>query len=497
MTSVDAPIRDRSRTWPQRVLVAVNALLLLAGLGGAATFGVFYMDLGKIGRLDILTNEPPLPDEPMNILLVGSDSRAFVDNGSEAESFGTTATGPPKSDTIMLVRVDAIAATATMLSFPRDLWVKIPDLGKYDRINVAFNSASEDPAAGAQRLIKTIKENFNVPIHHYAQIDFAGFKSLVDAIGGVEFFFPSPVRDWASNPADGGPARNMTGLEILDTGCVHLDGDQALGYVRSRHFQSKIDGKWKPDSTGDFGRIDRQQNFIRRVAKQALSKGLSNPIKLNSLVKVAAKNVNVDQDFSFDDMLAIGKQFKSLSPDAIRQLTLPAESARKGKASVVEITDQAAAEAIFDVFRGIDPNVPKIYAPRDVRVRVLNGSGRAGEALATSESLVQAGFVITGTGNGNLTKTTTIRYGSGQREKAELLNSYLATPATLIEDASMTVDAVITTGTDFSGILPTPRPVDAAPPTTAAPVATIPPPPKAGESTTVAPGPTTTTNPEC
>ncbi len=173
MTSVDAPITTRSRTWPQRVLVAVNALLLLGGIGGAATFGVFYMDLGKIGRLDILPNERPLPDAPMNILLVGSDSRAFVDNGSEAESFGTTTTGPPKSDTIMLVRVDAIAATATMLSFPRDLWVNIPDLGKSDRINVAFNSASEDPAAGAQRLIETIQENFDIPIHHYAQIDFA------------------------------------------------------------------------------------------------------------------------------------------------------------------------------------------------------------------------------------------------------------------------------------------------------------------------------------
>lgn len=497
MTSVDAPIPVRSRTWPQRVLVTVNALLLLGGLGGAATFGVFYMDLGKIGRLDILTNETPLPDEPMNILLVGSDSRAFVDNGSEAESFGT-ATGPPKSDTIMLIRVDAIAATATMLSFPRDLWVNIPALDKNDRINVAFNSASQDPAAGAQRLIETIQENFNIPIHHYAQIDFASFKSLVDAIGGVEFFFPSPVRDWDSNPADGGPARTMTGLQILDTGCVHLNGDEALGYVRSRHFQSQIDGKWEPDLTGDFGRIERQQNFIRRVAKQALSKGLSNPIKLNSLVKVAAKNVNVDKDFSFDDMLAIGQQFKSLSPDAIQQLKLPADSARKGKASVVEITDRAAAEAIFDIFRGIDPNAPKVYEPRDVRVRVFNGSRRAGEALATSESIAQAGFVITDTGNGNSTKITTIRYGSGQRQKAELLNSYLATPATLIDDVSITVDVIITTGTDFSGILPTPRPADVVPPTTAAPVDTTPPPPKAGTSTTAtAPGPTTTTNPEC
>ncbi|MBI1844040.1 MAG: LCP family protein [Actinobacteria bacterium] len=498
MTFVDPPMLERSRTWPQRLLMSVNALLLLGGLFGAGGLGYFYLNLGKLGRLDLSINDSRLPDEPMNILLVGSDSRAFVDNEGEAEAFGTTA-GPPKSDTIMLVRVDAKAATATMLSFPRDLWVKVADLNRFDRINVAFNSASQDPAAGAQRLIKTIQQNFGIPVHHYAQIDFAGFKSLVDAIGGVEFFFPAPVRDWDYHPADGGRARSMTGLEILTTGCVHLDGAQALGYVRSRHFQTQIDGRWQIDPSGDFGRIDRQQNFIRRVAKEALSKGLTDPRKLNSLVKVAAKNVNVDEGFAFNDMVAIGKQFRSLSPDAIRQLQLPADSARKGRASVVEITNRAAADQIFDIFRGVDPSAPKVYGPADVRVRVLNGSRRAGEALSTSQALVKVGFAVTDTGNGASTKVTTIRYGSGQLAKAEVLNRYLATPAVLREDVNLTVDAVLTTGTDFSGILPTPRAPDAAPPTTAPPApgpTAAPVRPGGGASTTV-PATTTTTIPEC
>lgn len=498
MTPVDPLIPERSRTWPQRLLMGVNALLLLGALLGAGGLGYFYLNLGKLGRLDLAINDSRLPDEPMNILLVGSDSRAFVDNEGEAEAFGTTATGPPKSDTIMLVRVDAKAATATMLSFPRDLWVQVADLDRFDRINVAFNSASEDPAAGAQRLIKTIQQNFDVPIHHYAQIDFAGFKSLVDAIGGVEFFFPAPVRDWDYNPADGGRARSMTGLEILTTGCVHLDGDQALGYVRSRHFQTQIEGRWRTDATADFGRIDRQQNFIRRVAKQALSKGLTDPRKLNSLVKVAAKNVNVDEGFAFNDMVTIGKQFRSLSPDAIQQLRLPADSARKGSASVVEIKDRAAADRIFDVFRGVDPNAPKEYGPADVRVRVLNGSRRAGEALSTSQALVKAGFAVTDTGNAGSTKVTTIRYGRGQLAKAELLNRYLAGRAVLSEDVNLTVDTVLTTGTDFSGVLTAPRAPEAALSTTAPPApapTAAPVQPGGGASTTVPP--TTTTIPEC
>lgn len=502
MTSFDAQVPVQSRTWPQRLLISVNALLLLGGLVGGGSLGYFYLNLGKLGRLDVIIDRDRLPDAPMNILLVGSDSREFVNSADEEDRFGTTQTGAPKSDTIMLVRVDVKAATVSMLSFPRDLWVKVAELNQNNRINVAFNSASQDPAAGAQRLINTIKENFKVPIDHYVQIDFAGFQSLVDAIGGVDFYFSSPVRDWDPNPADGGPARSMTGLEILTTGCVHLSGKQALGYVRSRHFQTMIDGKWKTDLTGDFGRILRQQDFVSRVAKQALSEGLSDPRKLNSLVKVAAKNVNVDKALKFDDMVAIGKQFKSLTPDAIQRHSLPVGSVQKGRASVVEITNKSEADKIFDIFRGVDPNAPKNYVPSDVRVRVLNGSGRKGEAVATSEALLKAGFIApdTDTGNSSVTKTTTIRYGSGQQQKAELLNRYLAIPATLLEDANLTVDTVLTTGVDFAGILPTPRAPGEVPATTAPPATTDPPKAVAPPVTSpVATGPTTTTTttPEC
>lgn len=501
MSIAGSQVHDRTRTWPQRFLISINGLLLLGGLLGAGELGYFYLNLDQIGRLDdLVLRKDRLPDEPMNILLVGSDSRAFVDDQSEAESFGTTATGAPKSDTIMLVRIDAKASTATMLSFPRDLWVKVADLNQSNRINVAFNSASADPAAGAQRLIKTIDENFNVPIDHYVQIDFAGFKALVDAIGGVEFFFASQVRDWSANPADGGPARSMTGLNVRETGCVHLNGDQALGYVRSRNFQTLVEGRWEADRSGDLGRIERQQNFVSRVAKQALSKGLSDPRKLNRLVKVAANNVNVDKGLEFDDMVAIGKRFKSLSPDAVTRLNLSVRSTRKGGASVVEISDPLAAEAIFDVFRGVDPNAPKVYTPSDVRVRVLNGSGRKGEALNTSNALTPIGFSPVEAGNASATKLTTIRYGSGQRAKAELLDSYLATPAVLQEDLNLTVDAVLITGANFTGISPTPRASGAPPPTTAVPIQQPSVPPTTAPSAPTAPvGPATptTTIPEC
>ena len=113
-----------------------------------------------------------------------------------------------------------------MVSFPRDLWIPIAPDGHEQRINTAFTN-------GPEALIQTIKLNFQIPINHYMQVDFKGFQGLVDAVGGIELYLPGPVRD------------KVTGLNITDTGCVLFHGDQALSYVRSRHFQYQENGRWR------------------------------------------------------------------------------------------------------------------------------------------------------------------------------------------------------------------------------------------------------------
>jgi LCP family protein required for cell wall assembly len=204
---VPAPPRLH-RTWPQRLLIATCAVLIAGCLTGAGGIGYAWMQFGRLDRVDIDASSKQEAGDPENFLLVGSDSRGFVESEQDRQSFGQV--GGQRSDTVMLVRVDPRAKHAWMLSFPRDLWLPIAPDGHEQRINTAYE------AGNPQRLIDTIKANFNVPVHHYAEVDFKGFQSLVDTVGGVKLYVAGPIRD------------RQTGLDIASTGCVLFHRDQAL-----------------------------------------------------------------------------------------------------------------------------------------------------------------------------------------------------------------------------------------------------------------------------
>ena len=451
------------RTWPQRLLIAFNIALILSCLTAAGGLGYFYYRFGNLPRIEIgegiLAPEEP-PGEPQNFLLVGSDTRAFVEEGSaDQESFGTSAEvgENQRADTILLLRVDPQAKKAAMLSFPRDLWVTVAGTGKNNRINTAFFD-------GPDQLIETIRQNFNVPIHHYAQVDFKGFQNLVDAVGGVTVYVPAPMRD------------RMSGLLILDTGCVKLHGDQSLAYVRSRHFQYEENGRWRDDPRGDLGRIERQQDFIKRALKAALSRGLTNPSKLNRFVNIADENVQISRSLDLDDILSLGRQFRSLSPETLQTFALPVTPTRRGQASVVEILekDRPAAELMLQIFRGEAPHDPSQVQPSAVNVRVLNGSRTPGQAGEATGALQAAGFSTASPGDADVPlRSTTIRYGEGQEAKARLLARYLASGAVVEPfEGLQGVDVVLVTGDDWQGVLAEPRPADETTTTTTPPETT-------------------------
>src|SRR4051794_21757699 len=171
-----------------------------------------------------------------NYLLVGSDSREGADpSDPDYGSIGSdsTTTGH-RSDVIILVRHDLATDTASLLSIPRDLLVTISPTGHRDRINSSF-------ASGPKGLVDTISKNFGIDINHYVEVNFNGFKQIVDAVGGVPACFEYPTRD-----------RN-TGLMVIAPGCYTLNGVQARQYVRSRHFEQYIKGKWLEDPRSDLG----------------------------------------------------------------------------------------------------------------------------------------------------------------------------------------------------------------------------------------------------
>jgi LCP family protein required for cell wall assembly len=457
------PVARQCRSWPQRFLITFNCVLIAMCVMAASALGYSYYRFGNIPRIalgDYLADEPP--GQPRNYLLVGSDSREFVQGGDDLDSFGDTSeTGSDKADTMILVRIDPQAETASMVSFPRDLIVTLAGTGDENRINTAF-------AGGPSRLIETIELNFDVPVHHYIQVDFAGFRELVDAIGGVDLYLEHPVRD---RDADG---KNFSGLDIDQTGCVALDGDTALSYVRSRHFEEFVDGSWESDLTADLGRIERQQGFIATAVRQAMAKGLTNPAKLTDLIGVAERNVTIDELLDPRDLLKLGQRFRSLEPGTLTPLKLPTQPADFGGAqNNAVVLDESEAEEILDVFRGVVPG-QDVVAPSSVHTRVLNGSERTGEANAARNDLAAVGFNTADASNASVQlDTTTVRYAEGQRAKADLLASYLESPPTLVEDPTVrTVDVVLVTGLDYTGVLTDPRapsesvaPVDPAAPT--------------------------------
>ena len=336
-------MRRPSRTWPQRLLLSLNVFVVLTCLVAAGGLAWAYNQASALPRVDVGTSleAPSAPGEAMNILLVG------IDDGMGLAEGDPVLRGRSKSlntDTIMILRVEPKTQQASLLSLPRDLWVDIAGGGQ-GRINSAL------ALGGPERLIQTINQDFDIPINHYVMIDFQGFEALVKAINGVPIYFNFPSRDQA------------TGLFQYETGCQVLSGEQALAFARSRHFEISRDNMktWQEDPTSDFGRVTRQQQFIRAAMKKAVAQGVRNPFVLKEFLEIAQKNVTLDTEFKIQDLVDLGSQFRTFDPDSLVSFTPVATGTFKGAASVLEL-NVAASQPMFDVFRGLRP----IPSPNEV-----------------------------------------------------------------------------------------------------------------------------------
>ena len=477
------PGRGRRRSWIQRALITLNCLLVVAALATAGWGGYVYSRVNDLESVDLDAvlrragddsgdegrgrgqgpgpgpdEEERPPSEPLNFLLVGSDSREFIDSGEDADSFGGVES-PPRADTILLARVDPVAKTAALVSFPRDLYLDIAGEEGRKRINTAFGS-------GPGALIQTISENFGVSIDHYVQVDFEGFRELIDAVGGIELWMSYPVRDWG-RPSPGEPLRNISGLDISAKGCVLLDGDQALSYVRSRHFEQLIDGRWRPDPSGDLGRIQRQQDLVVRGVAKALREGLLNPVKLLRIIDAVDGHLFTDDNLDPGEAVDLASQLDGLDVQTIRRDTIPTETfITPAGANVQVISDEAEVDRIMQVFRGESPEVPPIgstdLVPAQVTLTVVNGTGRGGEALRGRQGFEAAGFAVAATGDRPPfdTAVTTVEHGPGGAAAAALVARHL--PPTVVVRQVAEEGITVVTGMDFA-VAATPRPEPALP----------------------------------
>ncbi|MEO7428209.1 MAG: LCP family protein [Acidimicrobiales bacterium] len=424
--------------------LAVTLLVTAGGLGYA------YAKYSRLARVELgsVLTERTSDVGPQNFLLVGVDSAANLAANDPVRS-GREDVGGLRSDTIMVLRVDPASARASLLSLPRDLWVPLAS-GGHNRINAAIESG------GPKDLIDTIEGYLGIPINHYVQVDFAGFRDLVAVIDGVKVWFNQPARD------------RRSGLVVEQPGCVSLDPDQALAYVRSRHFETFSNGRWRTDPTGDLGRISRQQDFIVRALRRAVDKGVRNPVTLDDLVNAALKTVTVDDLLKGNDIVDLGRRFRSFNPDDLDLFALPVVDDNIGGAAVLRLVDDRA-QSILDLFRGTDPTS---LSPDGVRVKVLNGSGSPGEAGRVSTALVAAGFTSAGTGEADTfgVVRTIVRYKAGAGPAADLVARYLVGGADLEEvTGAIGADVVVVTGTEFAGVRSTPVPSTSSTTTTVDP----------------------------
>ncbi|HEX5542278.1 MAG TPA: LCP family protein [Micromonospora sp.] len=314
------PRRPRPR-WGRIALVAGVAILILSliGMGGLWVYANNINDeLKRTDAFSTLTDDRPVKavDGALNMLLVGTDSRdpdAPMDRG-----------GKWRADTVMLLHIPSSHDRAYVVSIPRDLHVPIPenagaacDTGQRRKINAAF------AFGGLPLAVRTVECFTDVRIDHVMAIDFAGFKEVTDALGGVELYVERDITSIHK------PYRKFK------KGRNQMNGAEALDWIRQR--------KQFPD--GDFARMRHQQEFLRAVLDKAASTGtLTNPAKLNAFLTSATAAVTVDHDFS---VVSTVFQFRKLRGDNLVFLTSPHQGSQMIGGESVVVSDREKALAMY------------------------------------------------------------------------------------------------------------------------------------------------------
>ena len=366
-TSTPAPPRRR---WLKRSIVA---MLVLANV---VVFGAYFVIRGVAdGFLESVTQNEDVVSElsaregdgPLTFLVIGSDSRETLpDDFNDFGSFGGA-----RADVIMLVQIEN--GRARILSLPRDLKVEVEGHGT-QKVNSAY------AFGGASLMVKTVSDFTGVPINHYVEMDFFGFASIVDELGGVEVNFPYPARDLKS------------GLDV-EAGRLTLDGTTALAYARSRQYQEFRNGSWESVEGSDLGRVSRQQALV--FAMLSAAKRPSIVFDAPSLLSAAGDHVTLDALMGRGDLIELALELRSLSPSDIEAATLPTNATRDSGVFYLA-ADQPAADEAIALFNGGAAPAADL---EPLAIKVLNGNGTKGQATQWGEFLTSYGFSVSEVGD--------------------------------------------------------------------------------------------------
>lgn len=423
------------RSWPQRFLIVFNSLLVVACLGAAFALTQVRSTIEDIPSLDIgssLAGSVSSEEQtPRNILIIGTDSAERMDPDSSERIDRPSGV---LTDVIMVLRVDPANSTAQLISIPRDSRIELAPSGRMSRINAAHGGTVN----GQRDLIQTIKINFGIPIDNYVEIDFQAFQDLIEVLGGVPIYFSTPVRD------------KKVGLHIEFPGCHVLDPESALAYARSREMYFEIEeGRWRADPTGDVGRINRQQDFIKRALSHAAHKGLRNPGTALGVVNAAKSAVIMDDTLDVGTLLSLVDSFRSFSAESLESEQIPTRSApRSGIAYQDIVWDEALP--ILEKFWG--PGGDQL-TPQNVIVDIRSRSVEDEQLEQIATQLDDAGFDAEFLDMTAPDRRTTIRYGTTGGHAALLLAAQLEEiPELELDDSIVGNRILLSVGNDFAGV---------------------------------------------
>jgi LCP family protein required for cell wall assembly len=460
------PPTARKRRSKKRIAAWVaGGLAVVLAIGAVTSWAAVEHLLGNIKRIPGIfctgggCNRPsPGVSGDLNILLVGSDSRAGLTHAQQSALHVGHDPGQ-RSDTMILLHIPRGGGKAILISLPRDSYVTIPahrdSSGRLipaskNKLNAAYS------IGGPKLTVATIEQNTHVRIDHYVEINFLGFVKMVNALNGVTVCTPTAINDPVRyDPATGG---NVGSGLRLPAGRSKVNGTVALEYVRAREF----------DPSADIGRIQRQQKFMSALMQKAESTGtLLNLPKLFDFLNAVTGSLRTDPGFGPSQMLRLARKLHSMSPQHVELLTVPLATSNGraliggSYASVVEWDPLFAPQLFADLTldRPIDAadqgkSAKVTIPPSSVAVAVLNAAGKQGLAAQVASNLSSIGFHISRTGNapaGSNPAATVVRYGPARADSARTVAAAIP-GAKLQPDSALGSGLQVLVGSNFHGV---------------------------------------------
>jgi len=467
--SIDAtrPRSSKRRRRLRRTLVALGlvVVLIVGGVGGYA----WYLNhlVHRINVKGLTAGETHGTESGTeNILLVGSTDRCALKKQYIGYGICSQGVNGINSDVVMILHLNPNTHAVSILSIPRDLFVPNARTTGANKIDAALYQ-------GPTQLVAAIQEDFGIPIQHYVELNFDSFASVVNALGGINMYFPEPVYDPDSD------------LDVTTVGCHHLNGFHALQVVRARHMVHKGPGvtsddpaNWTPEAQSDLARIRRDHEFLRVLATAVAKKGLSNPLTDRDIITGVAPDLTVDNGLSATHMLNLVLTYHSVNVNSAPQLTIPvledtfgSYQYEGGDYGDIEFPVQPNDQSVVNQFLGISASTNSMTGtplpkPAQVTVSVANGTGVTNQAATTSAALGALGFHMTELGDTTPVgqeAETVVYYGSKSPSvvaAAQMVERSISGSVTLGYDPSMVLggaEVTVDTGTSFSVNAPTPK----------------------------------------